>query len=275
MVDRWTAEQASEREFRLAEGPIWDDGRGLVHWVEIEAGALHSGRLTDRGVELTETRELDRMVGAVALGRTGDLLVAGLETLLTVTAEGAVTPGPRVLPEGSGRRLNDGKCDPAGAFLVGSMQLSEEPGDDEVLVRVTADGTLTTIESGVALSNGLAWSPDGRLRYYVDTPPGEIYVRIDEGPREVFLQDDDWNPDGICTDADGNLWVAVYGAGEVRRFSPAGELTGVVEVPSPQVTCPVFVGPRLDRMLITTRDRLFLADVGATGLPAYPWGGFH
>src|ERR1051325_3954279 len=98
MVDRWTAEQASEQTFRLAEGPIWDDARGLLHWVEIEAGALHSGRLTDRGVEPTETRVIDRTVGAVALGHTGDLLVAGMETLLTVSAGGAVTPGPRIVP---------------------------------------------------------------------------------------------------------------------------------------------------------------------------------
>lgn len=274
MVDRWTAQRASDRTFRLAEGPIWDAPRGLVHWVEIEAGALHSGRLTDRGVEPAGTRELDRMVSAVALGRTGDLLVAGLETLMVVTAEGDVSPGPRILAAGSGRRLNDGKCDPDGAFLVGTMQLNEQPGDDEVLVRVGADRSVTTIDAGVGLSNGLAWSPDASLWYYVDTVPGEIYVRAGQGERHIFLRDD-WNPDGICTDADGNLWVAVYGTGEVRRFSPEGELTGVVEVASAEVTCPLFVGPGLDRLLITARDALYLVDVGATGLPAFDWAGFN
>jgi sugar lactone lactonase YvrE len=273
MVERWTAARASDRNFRLAEGPIWDAPRGLVHWVEIEAGAVHTGRLTDRGVELTGTRELDRMVSAVALGRTGELLVAGLETLLVVSAEGDVTPGPRILPAGSGRRLNDGKCDPDGAFLVGTMQLSEQPGDDEVLVRVGHDRSVTTLESGFGLTNGLAWSPDGSLRYYVDTVPGVIHVRSAETAR-IFLRDD-WDPDGICADADGNVWVAVYGTGEVRRFSPAGELTGVVSVASAEVTCPVFVGPGLDRLMITARDAVYLVDVGATGLPAYAWAGFH
>ncbi|GLY93005.1 SMP-30/gluconolactonase/LRE family protein [Actinoplanes sp. NBRC 103695] len=274
MVDRWTAQRASERTFRLAEGPIWDAPRGLVHWVEIEAGAVHTGRLTDRGVELTRTRQLDKMVAAITLGRTGEMLVAGQETLLVVDAEGEVTPGPRILPEGSGRRLNDGKCDPDGAFLVGTMQLSEEPGEDEMLIRVGADRSLTTVDAGVGLSNGLAWSPDASLWYYVDTVPGEIYVRAGSQERHVFLRDD-WDPDGICTDADGNLWVAVYGTGEVRRFSPEGVLTGVVEVASPEVTCPVFVGPGLDRMLITARDGLYLVDVGATGRPAFDWAGFR
>ncbi|MFG1603308.1 SMP-30/gluconolactonase/LRE family protein [Actinoplanes sp. NPDC049265] len=273
MVERWVATRASDRKFRLAEGPIWDGPRALVHWVEIEAGALHSGRLTDSGVELTETRELDRMVTAVARGRTGDLLVAGLETLLVVTADGEVTPGPRILPEGSGRRLNDGKCDPDGAFLVGTMQLNEQPGTDEVLVRVGADRSVTTVESGAGLSNGLAWSPDGSLRYWVDTVPGVIHRRSSTSS-EVFLRDD-WDPDGICADADGNVWVAVYGTGEVRRFSPAGDLTGVVAVASAEVTCPAFVGPGLDRLMITARDAVYLADVGATGLPAYEWAGFH
>jgi sugar lactone lactonase YvrE len=274
MVDRWTAQKASERTFRLAEGPIWDAPRGLLHFVEIEAGAVHTGRLTDRGVELTATRELDRTVGAIALGRTGDLLVAGTETLLVVTAEGDVSPGPRILPEGGGRRLNDGKCDPDGAFLVGTMQLSEQPGDDEVLVRVGADRSVTTIDAGLGLSNGLAWSPDANLWYSVDTAPGEIYVRAGSQERLVFLRDD-WDPDGICTDADGNLWVAVYGAGEVRRFNPDGELTGVVEVASAEVTCPLFAGPGLNRLLITARDALYLVDVGATGLPAFEWAGFN
>src|SRR5262245_25219539 len=100
MVQRWTASRASEREFRLAEGPIWDAPRGLVHWVEIEAGAVHTGRLGDRGVELLETREVDRTVGAIALGRGGELLVAGLESLFVLAADGELTPGPRILPPG-------------------------------------------------------------------------------------------------------------------------------------------------------------------------------
>jgi sugar lactone lactonase YvrE len=87
----------------------------------------------------------------------------------------------------------------------------------------------------------------------------------------------------MCADAEGDLWIACYGAGEVRRYAPDGTLTGVVEVGVPNVTCPAFVGPGLDRLLITTarsdgdRDsgRLFLADVGAVGLPVTPWAGFN
>jgi sugar lactone lactonase YvrE len=268
VIERWTATRASDDEFRLAEGPVWDGPRERLLWVEIEAGAVNTGRLSGGRIERTGTQVLDRTVGAVAVTRTGGLLVAGSETLHEVAADGQVTPGPRILPTGSGRRLNDGKCDPSGAFIVGTMQLSEKPGTDEVLVRVDPDRSVTVIDSGLAQSNGLAWTPEF---YSIDTAPGVIYVRHDyQSPREVFLRDD-WDPDGMCADRDGNLWVAVYGSGEVRRFSPRGELTGVVEVGEPEVTCPEFAGPGLDTLVITTRHHLYTADVGAVGVPSFTW----
>jgi sugar lactone lactonase YvrE len=274
MIERWRATPAAADQYRLAEGPVWDGPRDRLLWVEIETGTVHTGRLDGTRVVRTESRVLDRTVGAVAVGRDGDLLVAGTESLLVVGAGGEVTAGPRILPAGSGRRLNDGKCDPAGVFLVGTLAFDERPGG-EVLVRVGADGGVSVVDDRLSLSNGLAWSPDGTLFYSIDTTPRIIYVRpYPSGPRREFLTPD-VAPDGMCADADGNLWVACYGAGQVRRYSPDGTLTGVVEVDEPEVTCPAFVGPALDRLIITTRRRLFIADVGATGLPATPWAGFN
>jgi len=258
---------------RLPEGPVWDGPRERVLWVEIEAGAVHTGRLTPEGVEPTGSRVYDFTVGAVAVGRHGELLIAGTETLTVVSPDGTVTPGPRVLPAGAGRRLNDGKCDPDGVFLVGSLRFDERPGGEE-LFRVGPDRSVTTIDSGLSLSNGLGWSPDGSLFYSIDTIPRRVHVRERGGEPRVFLELDA-SPDGMCVDAAGDLWIAIYGGGEVRRYSPAGELTGVVEVDEAEVTCPAFVGPGLDRLLITTRPRLFLADVGAVGQPANVWSGFE
>jgi sugar lactone lactonase YvrE len=270
VIERWRAVSASDDEFRLAEGPVWDGPRERLIWVEIEAGAVHTGRLAGGRVERTGSQVIDRTVGAVAVTRTGGLLVAGTETLLEVAADGRVTPGPRILPAGCGRRLNDGKCDPSGDFIVGSMQLDEQPGTAEVLVRVGPDRQVKVLDTELGLANGMAWTPDF---YSIDTAPGTVYVRHDyESPREVFLRDD-WNPDGMCADRDGNLWIAVYGSGEVRRFSPGGELTGVVEVEDAEVTCPQFAGPELRTLVITTRRHLFTADVGATGVPSSEWAG--
>jgi sugar lactone lactonase YvrE len=273
VIERWHAVAAAAGTYRLAEGPVWDGPRNRLLWVEIEAGVVHTGRLTDDGVEPTGSITVDRTAGAVAVGHGGELLVAGTETLLVVDPGGAVTPGPRLLPEGSGRRLNEGRCDPDGVFLVGSLRFDEKPGGEE-LFRVGPDRSVTTIDDGLSLSNGLGWSPDGSLFYSIDTIPHLVYVRSAGQPRRVLLELD-VPPDGMCVDAGGNLWIAIYGAGEVRRYSPAGELTGVVEVGEAQVTCPAFVGPGLDRLLITTRPQLFLADVGAVGLPVTPWSGFE
>ena len=270
--ERWQAVPAGPEGFRLAEGPVWDGPRDRLLWVEIEAGTVHTGRLTGDGVQATGSRMYDRTVGAVAVGRSGELLVAGTESLLIDTG-GEVLPGPRVLPAGAGRRLNDGKCDPDGVFLVGSLRFDEQPGGEE-LFRVGPDRSVTTVDSGLSLSNGLGWSPDGSLFYSIDTIPRRVHVREPGREPRIFVELD-VSPDGMCVDTDGNLWIAIYGGGEVRRYHPAGQLTGVVEVDEAEVTCPAFVGPGLDRLLITTRPRLFLADVGAVGQPANMWAGFE
>jgi sugar lactone lactonase YvrE len=289
VIARWRAAPAAPEVHALGEGPLWDGPRERVLWVDILAGTVHEGRLDGDRVRTDRVHRLDRTVGAVVAGRTGELLVAGTENLLVVDPDGAVTPGPAVLPAGSGRRLNDGACDPAGTFLVGSLAFDDRPGG-EVLVRVAADGSVRTVDAGLNLSNGLGWSPDGALFYSIDSVPGVVYVReYPDGPRRVLLTPD-VTPDGMCVDAAGDLWIAFWDGGEVRRYSPDGRLTGVVEVGVPHVTSVAFVGPRLDRLLITTATkdltdadlarhpdsgRLFLADVGTTGQPATPWAGFR
>jgi sugar lactone lactonase YvrE len=289
MIRRWRAVPAAPEVHALGEGPLWDGPRGRLLWVDILAGTVHEGRLDGDRVVTTRVRHVDRTVGAVVAGRSGDLLVAGTESLFLVGADGAVTPGPAVLPPGSGRRLNDGACDPDGTFLVGSLAFDERPGG-EVLVRVEPDGSVRTIDDGLGLSNGLAWSPDGSRFYSIDSIPGVVYERAYPGGDRRPLIEPGATPDGMCVDASGDLWIAFWGAGEVRRYSPDGRLTGVVDVGVPHVTSVAFAGPGLDRLVVTTATkdlseadlarhpdsgRLFLADVGVTGLPATPWSGFH
>jgi sugar lactone lactonase YvrE len=166
---------------------------------------------------------------------------------------------------------------------------------EERLYRIDAAAAVSVVDEGLTLSNGIAWSPDGGTMYQVDTVPGVVWRRSYDpetgamGPREDWLTDIAGGaPDGLCTDADGNVWLAVHGAGEVRAYTPDGEWFATVTVDAPYTTKPGFVGPDLDRLLITTaRDgltpeqverypssgKLFLADVGARGLPAPPWAG--
>ncbi|MGX6607660.1 SMP-30/gluconolactonase/LRE family protein [Micromonosporaceae bacterium Da 78-11] len=288
---------ASPGVYSLGEGPLWDAPRRRVLWVDVDAGAVHEGRLDGDRVVLTRSRTVDRTVGAVVCSADGDLLVAGAQSVATISGEHETV----LLSSGSRRRLNDGGCDPAGRFLVGTLALDAVRGGEtlvrgsETLVRLEPDGSVTTLDYDLSLSNGLAFSPDGTRLYHIDSVPGIVWTRSYDaatgatGPREEWLRITDGLPDGCCFDAEGHLWIAVWGTGEVRRYTPDAQLAGVVEVPAPHPTSVAFVGDDLDRLLITTATaeltaeqrtaypdsgRLFLADVGVPGLPVTPWSGF-
>jgi sugar lactone lactonase YvrE len=288
---------ASSEIHGLAEGPVWDAPRERVLWVDINAGAVHSGILRDGRIEARERLTIDGTAGAVACSAAGELLVAGTRGLHTVAADGTVTAGARLIPEAVASRLNDGKCDPAGRFVVGSMALDDRRGED-VLLSIGRPGStdstdsITVLDDDLTLSNGLGWSPDGTVLYSTDTIPGVIWSRAYApdsgavGPRREFLRITDGSPDGLCVDADGNLWIAIWGAGEVRCYSPTGTRLATVAVAAPNTTSVAFIGPGLDTLLITTASeqlserqsaefpdsgRLFTYDVGAVGLPVAPW----
>ena len=304
---RWRAHRAGDETYSLGEGPVWDAPRSRLLWVDIDTGTVHEGRLDGDRITPTASHEVDSTVGAVAVSAAGDLLVAAARDLRVLTADGQqLPPGPRILPASTRSRLNDGACDPAGRFLVGSLELVE-PDGAQVLVRVEPDGAVTVLDDDLNLSNGLAWSPDGKVLYSIDSVPGIVYTRAYNaetggtaepggaaetggtatGPRRELLRTGGL-PDGMCVDAEGCLWIAVWGKGEVRRYTADGELIGVIETDALNVTCPAFVGPDLDRLLITTATsglspehlrgspdsgHLLLADVGVAGLPVAAWSG--
>lgn len=288
----FVAHPASSVSCKLGEGPLWDADRQRVLWVDIMRGEVLEGTLDDDQIILAGLRSFDGMVGAVVADAQGRLLVAGQESLIVEDTDGSRVVGPRIVPEGVDSRTNDGAVDPQGRFLIGTLALDDRR-DQERLVRVDDDG-LTLIDDDLGLSNGLAWSPDGSLFYSVDTAAQTIWVRDYDGPsgtmgeRREHLVVDGGHPDGMCVDSAGGLWVAVWGAGEVRHFSHAGELLDTVSVAAPHTSSVAFVGPGLDLLLITTAQkdltdeqlaewpdsgRLFAARVGATGLPLTPWSG--
>jgi sugar lactone lactonase YvrE len=124
-MPRWSASAASAEVFGLGEGPLWDAPRRRVLWVDINAGTVHEGRLDGTLVARSRSHRLDRTVGAVACSDAGDLLIAGAHALTTVLTTGEHRPGPVILASPSRRRLNDGTCDPAGAFLLHLMRVGE------------------------------------------------------------------------------------------------------------------------------------------------------
>jgi sugar lactone lactonase YvrE len=290
---RFRAAPASERRYSLGEGPFWDAPRNRALWVDIRAGTVHSGMLDGDSVTDATVVEFPETVGAAVSSDDGELLVAGKRRLYHISGEGVVRDGPQIVPEETASRLNDGACDPAGRFLVGSLALDKRV-DQEVLVRVEADGRTTVIDDDVGLSNGLAFTPDSTQLYSIDSKRGTVWIRDYDvesgavGSRREFLQVTGGDPDGMCLDSEGNLWIAVWGAGQVRCYSPVGEQVAVVDIDAPHTTSVAFVGADLDTLLITTSSkpsgesppreypdagRLFLAHVGVSGLAVPLWAG--
>lgn len=291
----FTATASTVTRYRLAEGPVWDAARQRVLWVDINAGQVFEGEFDGTQIQQTSRYDFPGTVGAVVSSADGLLLVATGHSLVSLDRSGGRHRLTRVLSIDRASRLNDGACDPAGRFLIGSLALVDDAAAKprELLCRLEFDGSITELDADLMLSNGLGWSPSGTEFYSVDTTPGIVWVRSYDpasgrvGEREVFLQLDDM-PDGMCVDVDGNLWIAIWGAGQVRCYSPSGQALASVSVPAPNTTSVCFIGPGLDTLLITTAStdltaeqleqfpdsgRLFTVDVGITGLPTAPWRG--
>ncbi|HEX7994643.1 MAG TPA: SMP-30/gluconolactonase/LRE family protein [Streptosporangiaceae bacterium] len=267
----------------LGEGPCWDGASQSLYWVDIPASRVH--RLSAGGVH--SSWDVGFPAGAVVPRAGGGLVVAAgnaflsLDPLTGTVAELAAAPG---VP---GTRMNDGKCDRAGRFYAGTMAADESPGKGS-FYRLDTDLSVTEIYTGIGISNGLGWSPDDRRMYYIDSLTYRVDVldydldtgQMGERKQFVALGSDDMVPDGMATDAEGGLWVAVWGGGVVQRYDADGRLTGVVRVPAANVTSCAFGGPDLDTLYITSAagpgrsaGALFSCAPGVRGIPAFPFGG--
>jgi sugar lactone lactonase YvrE len=283
-----TVEQITDPLAEHGEGPVWHAGWPGLRWVDMLAG---------------DVLELDRPTGRVTRHHVGTVAAA----LRPRQDGGAVLALERgfalanhdlteihLLPElwsDPGIRMNDGDCDPDGRFYCGSMAYDMRPGAG-ALYRLDQDGTAAAVLTGVTISNGLAWSPDNATAYYVDTPTQRVDA-FDYDPDAglsnrrpaVHIPTDAGAPDGLTVDAEGNLWVALWGGSAVRCYSPTGELLDHLDVPTSQVTACTFGGPDLDELYVTTSRQdvdpaaqpeagaLFRAHPGTRGLPTRSYRG--
>jgi sugar lactone lactonase YvrE len=288
-----TAELILDARALVGEGPVWLPESGELLWVDIEGGALH---WLDASTHRDRTLDLGAHVGAVLPDRSGGLVVA-LPTGLARLPAGARTPEPLVaLNDDPGVRMNDAKVDPRGRIFAGSMSYTETPGAG-TLWRIDADLTVTTVLTGLVVSNGMDWSPDLRTMYYIDSGTRHVDVLdydVETGaatgrrPLHTLADDLPGAPDGMCVDAEGNLWVAIWGGHCVLGLTPDGEVRERVEVAAPQVASVAFGGDDLRTLFITTATSglaaevlaaephaggVFAVDVGVAGRPATRFAG--
>jgi sugar lactone lactonase YvrE len=281
-MQRWTAELVFDARADLGEGPLWDARSGELLWVDIMAGLLHRyDPATGNDIAL----DVGQPVGCV-VPRAGGGWMLGLQAGFAA-ADGRAE---LLAPLDSGRpdlRMNDGAVDSHGRFWAGTMQLDFEPGAG-ALYRLDPDGSVHTMLTGVTISNGIGWSPDDTLMYYVDTPTRRIDVfdwdaeagAIANRRPLVELEPGAGDPDGLVVDEDGCIWVALWDGFAVRRYGPDGELLGSVSLPAGRVTKAAFGGADLDELYVTTAlgpepqsGGVFRALPGVRGLPAHAFAG--
>jgi sugar lactone lactonase YvrE len=274
------AEQVTGPVAYHGEGPVWSERWGGLRWVDMLAGDVLS--LADDGT--IDRRHVDNVAAVIRPRRQGGAVIGVERGFALEEADGTLTHLGELWSD-TNVRMNEGGCDPDGRFYCGSMAHDERPGAG-ALYRLDPDDSVHVVLENVTISNGLEWSPDGSRAYYNDSPTQRIDVfdydsesglsgrrPFAEVPAEAGA------PDGLTVDEEGGVWVALYGGGSVRRYTPEGMLDEVIEVPAKQVTACTFGGSGLDQLFITTSREdlkpsedplagsLFRAAVGVGGLP--------
>jgi sugar lactone lactonase YvrE len=295
-ADSLTAELIADARAMIGEGPVWDHGGRRLLWVDIPNGIIH--RL-DPGTGTSERTLAGQPVGSVCVRRSGGMIAALRDGF------GILSPGSQgverliaVETELTGNRMNDGKCDCRGRFWAGTMATEHAPGAGTLYcLRPAGTGYAVSEElKGITVANGLDWSPDNRLMYYIDSPTQRIDVFDFDAERGklsnrrplVRIAPGDGLPDGMTVDAEGYLWVALFRGGKVRRYSPGGTPDMEIRLPVTLVTSCAFGGPDLADLYITTaRHRLTAAEAaeqviaggvfvcrpGPVGRPAFLFAG--
>lgn len=284
-----TVELIIDAKATLGESPSWDESLQILYWVDI----IGMKCLTYHpSTNQQKTIQFDQMVGAVAPKENRGLIIA-LENGFYGLDDLKETPYLIMQSETSksGNRFNDGKCDPAGRFWAGTMSLN---GDKEMgaLYCLNLDLAVSKKLDRISISNGLAWSPDNKYMYYIDTPTQNVVKfdydvetgEINNRQEIIAINPNEGYPDGMTIDQEGMLWIAHFGGGKVSRWDPTtGTHIQDVTVPALNVTSCVFGGEELNELYITTAKMgddqheyaggLFRIKTDVKGSPTYQFKG--
>jgi xylono-1,5-lactonase len=255
----------------LGEGPNWVDREQALWFTDIKKLSLHR---FDPATGSSTTSEAGSFPGFV-LPAAGGGFVAGLQIGLAFfdPVSGGYDTMVRVEPDLPGNRLNDAAVDASGHLWFGTMDNAEEAPSGR-FYRLGDDGSVEARGPGCCITNGPAFSPDGRLGYFVDTLAKRVHV-IEVGPGGTLgeprlfceIEEGAGYPDGPSVDAEGNVWLGLYGGWGARRYSPAGELLEHVRFPVANVTKIALGGPDLKTAFATTaRQGLSAAEIEAQPL---------
>ncbi|QHW35531.1 SMP-30/gluconolactonase/LRE family protein (plasmid) [Paenibacillus rhizovicinus] len=252
------AELVLDVKAMLAEGPNWDAENSILQWVDIPAGRIHWYNPSDGS---DKYHEIGQFLGAAVQDTRGKMILAAQHGFYRYDPDSRLLE-PLADPESHmpSNRFNDGKCDRKGRFWAGTMHMN---GDSPTgaLYCLHPDLRMSKLLTGVSCSNGITWSPDQRLMYYIDSPTRQIAAfdfdvetgTITNSRTVVEIPSDEGIPDGMTSDMEGNLWVAQWGGWRVSCWNPStGKRLAVIDVPAALVSSCTFGGSGLDELYITT-----------------------
>ncbi len=254
-IPQTSVENILDARARLGECPVWDADRQQLFWVDVYNHRVHQ---FDPATQTDRSFNTGNVVSAIALTHSNPLLIAQGDRLDLLNLEtGDLTPVYQTTFPFPNTRFNDGKCDPQGRFWIGSI--SEAPEQAE-LYRFDPDGSWHVMETGLTISNGLGWSPDGSTFYLTDSAKHRIYAyRFDGGTGEIGdrrilidLTAEGVEPDGLTIDSQGNIWSALWNGWCIACFSPAGNELQRIRLPAQRPTSVTFAGADLTEMYITS-----------------------
>lgn len=246
-----------EERADVGEGPVWDEQEDVLWWIDWSHGVVYR---SDVAARTSTAFRVGEAVAAVAPTSNGCVALAlGHGFAELEPTSGHLRELAPAEPGDVQSRMCDGKCDTSGRFWAGTMALDERSPIGALFVLET-DGQVRRVLDNVVISNGLCWSGDDRSFYYVDTATGRIDEfdfdltrgQISNRRPVVAIPSDHGSPDGLTIDVDGYLWVALWDGWQVRRYSPAGELDTVIELPVARPTCCALGGADLRDLFITT-----------------------
>lgn len=249
----------------LGESPMWHPREQVLYYCDIPGKRLN--RFDPKSGALAHW-DFETEPASIAPRLDGTLLIAMRDGLFGFDpASGErekLAPAPY---EQAHERFNDGKADPQGRFWVGTIYEPRDPA--KAALYCFSRGALDRRAENITVSNGLAWSPNGRTMYWSDTKAHEVYA-FDFDPaggdlsrRRLFasfavkaagqdLATYGGRPDGAAVDTEGCYWVAMFEGQRMLRLSPQGELLREVVLPVQCATMPCFGGPDLKTIYITT-----------------------
>ena len=276
---------------RLGEGPVWDAAAEALLWVDIYDHRVHR---FDPVTGVDTPFDVGETVGCVSPSTDGRWIV-GLKgsVALLDPRTGRMETIAEIELDAETSRINDGACDPRGRFWFGTISKTE---GGARLYRLDLDGRVETMETGLTVSNGLGWSPDGRTFHLTDSSAKVIHAydfdvergTISRQRTFVDLADEDGFPDGLAMDAEGGVWSARFDGGCVVRYAPDGRETRRIPLPVKRTTSCAFGGPALRDLYVTTASvglsedeieenfdagDLFRVRLDVAGLPRNMWRG--